>query len=133
MEYYSCNTEQRRGAMEQQDRNCPYCGGGLEVERLRCSSCDIVIEGRIPIPRLARLAPDHRRFIELFVRCSGSLKAVAEQLGVSYPTVRNRLNRVIDALESEEIAERDSRRKILDAVESGAMSVDEAVERLREV
>ena len=119
--------------MEKLTRICPYCKGYMEVERLRCSSCHIAVEGKIAIPRLARLTAEDREFIELFVRSSGSLKAVAKKLGISYPTVRNRLNKVIAALEQEERHEQDARRQILDAIESGEMSVDEAIHLLREL
>lgn len=113
-------------------RDCPYCGGRMEVERLRCCQCKIAVEGQIALPRLARLSPDDREFIELFVKSSGSLKAVAAKLGISYPTVRARLDRVIAALEREETAEHDSRRQILDELEAGRISVDEAIKQLRE-
>ncbi len=119
--------------MEPLNRVCPYCSGDLEIERLRCKGCGIAIEGSISIPRLARLPVEDREFIELFVRSSGSLKAVAAKLGISYPTVRNRLNKVIQHLEDEQERERDSRRAILDAIESGDISVDEAIQRLREL
>ena len=115
------------------NRECPYCSGELEVERLRCSSCNVAIEGQIRLPRLARLSVEDREFIELFVRSSGSLKAVAAKLGISYPTVRQRLNRVIANLEHEDIEERDQRRAILDAIESGDMSVEDAIDALRDL
>jgi len=105
----------------------------MEVERLRCSVCHVAVEGRIPIPRLARLPAADREFIELFVRSSGSLKAVAGKLGISYPTVRNRLNKVIAALAEEERQEKDRRREILDAIDNGTMTVDEAIAQLREL
>ena len=119
--------------MEKLSKECPYCQGTLEIERLRCGSCDVAIEGKISVPRLARLSGEHREFIELFVRSSGSLKAVAEKLGISYPTVRNRLNKVIEALNHEEENDQDERRQILDALEGGDITVDEAVQRLKEL
>ena len=105
----------------------------MEIERLRCSACDVAVEGRIPIPRLARLSGEEREFVELFVRSSGSLKAVAEKLGISYPTVRSRLNRVIESLEEQAEAERDRRREILDEIEQGKLSVEDAILRLKEL
>jgi hypothetical protein len=119
--------------MEKLTRVCPYCDGAMEIERLRCSACHVAIEGRIPIPRLARLSAENREFIELFVRSSGSLKAVAAKLGISYPTVRNRLDRVIAALAEEEKQEKDKRREILDSIDNGSMTVDAAIELLREL
>lgn len=119
--------------MEKLSKECPYCEGELEIERLRCTSCNVAIEGKIGVPRLARLSGEHREFIELFVRSSGSLKAVAEKLSISYPTVRNRLNKVIEALNEEEEKDQDERRRILDALEAGNITVDDAVQRLKEL
>lgn len=119
--------------MDKLTSTCPCCSSAMEIERLRCVNCDVAVEGRIPIPRLARLPAEDREFVELFVRSSGSLKTVAEKMGISYPTIRSRLNRVIAALEEEEANERDIRNQILDEVEKGAISVDEAVRRLREM
>jgi hypothetical protein len=119
--------------VEKLNQTCPYCGGAMQVERLRCSACSIAVEGKIAIPRLARLSVEHREFIELFVRSSGSLKAVAAKLGISYPTVRSRLDKVIAAIEQEEETERDARREILNAIEEGKLSVDEAIQLLRDL
>lgn len=105
----------------------------MEIERLRCTTCAVTLEGHIPIPRLARLSAEDREFVELFVRSSGSLKAVAAKLGISYPTVRGRLNRVIDALGQQAEVEKDARRRILDEIEQGRLTVDEAIERLKEL
>lgn len=105
----------------------------MVVERLRCKQCSVAVEGQIPIPRLARLSAGDREFIELFVRSSGSLKAVAAHLGISYPTVRSRLDRVIVALEQAAGEEHDSRREVLDALEAGKLTVDQAIEKLKEL
>lgn len=119
--------------MKRLTKSCPYCSGTLEIERLRCGTCGVAVEGQIAIPRLARLSAENREFIELFVRSSGSLKAVAAKLGISYPTVRGRLDRVIAALAKEEDEEQDARRDILSEVERGRMTVDDAVQLLREL
>jgi len=119
--------------MEKLTSQCPSCGGLMGIERLRCGACSVTVEGDIPIPRLARLSAEDREFVELFVRSSGSLKAVAAKLGISYPTVRSRLDRVIQALERAEGQERDARRQILDELEAGKLSVDAAVAKLREL
>jgi hypothetical protein len=70
----------------------------MQVTRMGCISCGIAVEADFPAPRLARLPVEHQRFIEMFVLASGNLKAIAEQAGVSYPTVRSRLDKIIDAL-----------------------------------
>ena len=78
--------------------HCPYCHRPMQVTRMSCPACDISVEADFPAPRLARLPVEHQRFIEMFVLASGNLKAIAEQAGVSYPTVRSRLDKIIDAL-----------------------------------
>jgi hypothetical protein len=78
--------------------HCPYCNRAMQVTRMSCPSCEIAIEADFPAPRLARLPVEHQRFIEMFVLASGNLKSIAEQAGVSYPTVRSRLDKIIDAL-----------------------------------
>jgi len=65
---------------------------------MTCPSCEVSIDADFPAPRLARLPVEHQRFIEMFVLASGNLKAIAEQAGVSYPTVRSRLDKIIDSL-----------------------------------
>ena len=78
--------------------HCPYCQRAMQVTGMSCTACGVAIEAEFPAPRLARLPVEHQRFIEMFVLASGNLKAIAEQAGVSYPTVRSRLDKIIDAL-----------------------------------
>ncbi|MEX2169622.1 MAG: DUF2089 family protein [Pirellulales bacterium] len=81
--------------------SCPYCGKVMRTARMACSGCHIAVEGQFPESRLANLPTEHQRFIELFVLAGGSLKQIAEQAGVSYPTIRSRLDKVIEALLAE--------------------------------
>jgi hypothetical protein len=80
---------------------CPYCQKSMTVSRMTCHQCAVSIEAAFPTPRLANLPTEHQRFIEIFVLASGNLKQIAEQAGVSYPTVRSRLDKVIDSLRQE--------------------------------
>ena len=80
------------------DTACPYCRDPMTVTRMGCGRCGVQIEAAFPASRLANLPVEHQRFIEMFVLAGGSLKEMAEQLGVSYPTVRNRLDKVMAAL-----------------------------------
>lgn len=75
---------------------CPSCEGVLTIRRLECCACTTAVEGRFALPVLARLNPEEQAFITNFVKCSGSLKELARLYGVSYPTVRNRLDTVIE-------------------------------------
>jgi len=77
---------------------CPSCDSELAVTRLTCMECQTEVAGHFRLPPLLRLAAEDQRFVEAFIVASGSLKSMANQLNVSYPTVRNRLNRIIDQL-----------------------------------
>ena len=88
--------------MKRMPVSCPSCGGSLAVKRLRCDHCDTEVEGLYSLPPLAGLAPDDHEFILEFIKASGSLKDIAKLLGVSYPTVRNRLDEIIGKLKRNE-------------------------------
>jgi len=82
--------------------SCPSCGGDLAVRRLFCEKCETEVEGLYSLPSLAAMAPDDQEFILEFIKASGSLKDMAGLLGVSYPTVRNRLDEIIRKLRQNE-------------------------------
>lgn len=77
---------------------CQNCGGELKVNRLTCEDCGLSVTGRIALPRLARLSGKDREFVETFVLAAGSLKEAGRMMGLSYPTVRARLDRAIAGL-----------------------------------
>ena len=116
---------------------CPICRSELEVSRLHCSSCDTSIEGRFTGGPIAHLTAEHLDFIVTFVRCEGKINRMEQELGVSYPTIRNRLHEVIRALgyepgkdESVEITP-EKRTSILEDLEAEKISADEAMRMLR--
>jgi hypothetical protein len=78
--------------------SCPSCAGRLAVKRLRCERCETEVEGSYNLPALASLSSEDQEFVVEFVKASGSLKDMASLLKVSYPTVRNRLDQVIENL-----------------------------------
>lgn len=77
---------------------CPSCSSALYVSQLTCPSCTTQISGLFSLPALVRLPEDDQNFILQFFLTSGSLKEMASQLGISYPTVRNRLDDLIAKL-----------------------------------
>lgn len=119
---------------------CPVCGDTLEVTRLHCRQCDTVLEGHFDLGRLSRLSPDQLAFVETFLRCEGTIKRVEKELGISYPTVRARLEDAIRALGYEVISEvsQDSgfsdaeRSEILDRLDRGEISSEEALALLKD-
>lgn len=114
---------------------CPVCKDILEVTTLHCRNCDTTIEGHFSLGRFYQLTPEQLSFIETFVRCEGRINKVEEELGISYPTVRNRLNEVIRALGYEVREETgpssEERKAILERLASGEITAEEAVRLLQ--
>jgi hypothetical protein len=105
----------------------------MAVSRMTCHECGVAIEATFPTPRLVRLPTEHQRFIEIFVLAGGNLKQIAEQAGVSYPTVRSRLDKVIESLRQEIALTQKVRGNILDAVSAGTTPADEAARIIKAV
>ncbi len=82
--------------------SCPSCKAHLNVKSLRCESCNTEVIGTYPLPVLARLSDNDQMFIIKFIKNSGSLKEMATTLKLSYPTVRNMLNEIIERIEEYE-------------------------------
>jgi len=112
---------------------CPACEGALEATHLACTACEMQIEGRFAFPALLRLDREELDFVLAFVRASGSLKELGRIRGQSYPTVRNRLNEIIEKLSADERDPDAERRRILDAIAAGEMTVVEGARRLKEI
>ena len=117
---------------------CPVCNNELEVTKLHCNSCGTSIEGHFEICRFCQLNAEETEFLETFIKCKGNIKEVEKALDISYPTVKRKLNQVISSLgydlESTPEDEKESeRKKILDKLENGAISSEEAVELLSDL
>ena len=116
---------------------CPVCRSELTVSRLHCSSCDTSIEGRFTGGPFAQLTAEHLDFIVTFVRCEGKINRMEQELELSYPTIRNRLHEVIRALGFEPGKEEpvevsvEKRSSVLEELEAGKISADEAMRILR--
>lgn len=78
--------------------HCPSCQVTLSVSQLACSDCDTVISGNYSLPILLQLTPEEQDFIFQFILYSGSLKKMANEIGKSYPTVRNMLDDIIEKI-----------------------------------
>jgi hypothetical protein len=104
------------------------------VERIRLRE-GIAIEGQFEPPALARLTFDDQVFVSAFVRCHGSIREMEKYFGVSYPTIKTRLNRIAEQLEFVEIGTPEKisdKTTILSQLESGEISVKEALEKLKQ-
>lgn len=124
--------------MPQAPGKCPVCSSDLEVVRLQCMSCGTSVEGHFEQSKFNRLDPEQLAFLELFLKARGNIKEVERELGLSYPTVRGRLDALLATLGYvvEESAHRSEvarkRREILDALDAGKLTADDALRLLRE-
>ncbi|MFW5687942.1 MAG: DUF2089 domain-containing protein [Spirochaetota bacterium] len=118
--------------MELRVSTCPACGNSeFRIERLACTNCGTAVEGRFSVSRLATLPDDQVAFVETFLKCRGNIKEVERELGISYPTVRSRLDKVVARLGLGEDETRLGRREILAALERNEMKPEEAVQALK--
>jgi len=116
---------------------CPICKDTLHVTRLHCRACDTTIEGHFTLGRLYQLSAEQLDFVETFLRCEGKINRVEQEIGLSYPAVRARLNDVIRAMGYEvgETADKsvtgETRREILTELNAGRLTTEEALQLLR--
>ena len=79
-------------------QNCPSCNSRMKVKKLQCPHCDTEVEGLYNLSLLSSLSPGDQMFIVDFVKASGSLKEMASHMKLSYPTIRNQLDEIIDKM-----------------------------------
>ena len=111
-------------------------GERIVVERVRLATTGVALEGAFELPPLAQLPMEDQVFVGAFVRSHGSIKEMERLFGVSYPTVKNRLNRIASQLQLVEVTVRAPEPETtaddaLTLLERGEISADEAAERLR--
>jgi hypothetical protein len=78
---------------------CPVCEGELQVTRLNCTTCGTSIDGHFSVGRFSRLNREQLALLESFLRARGNLREIERELGISYPTVRNRVEALVRALD----------------------------------
>lgn len=100
------------------------------VTGVRLEGSDISVAGEFELPPLARLRYEDQVFVSEFVRCHGSIKDMEKAFGISYPTVKNRLNRIIGQLHMVQVEQVSERDEVFELLERGEISVEEAAERL---
>ncbi len=117
---------------------CPVCGGEFVLTTVQCRECDTVLNGRFQTGAFSQVSEEQLAFIELFVRNEGKINRMESDLGLSYPTIRNRLHEVIRALGYEPNEDEfsglseDDRKKILDDLEKGDIEYSEALRLIEE-
>jgi hypothetical protein len=105
-------------------------GASLVIERIRIPEKQIAIEGAFTLPELARLSLEDQVFITAFLRSHGSIKEMEQIFGVSYPTIKARLNRIAGQLEFVDTNPSPSRTEVLDRLKSGEISAADAIREL---
>jgi len=112
---------------------CPVCNSKLKIAKLRCSKCGTVIENDFEFSKFEYLNEEYLNFMEVFLKCRGNIKDVEKELGISYPTVRAKLDEVVSALGYSVIKKSTvGSKEILDMLEKGEISADQAVNMMKE-
>ncbi|MBU5591819.1 DUF2089 domain-containing protein [Clostridium sp. MSJ-4] len=112
---------------------CPVCSKKLKVTKLKCSVCGTTIENEFSLSKFEYLSADQLNFVEVFLKSRGSIKEVEKELGISYPTVRAKLDEVISTL-GYDVPKKSSANntEVLDMLERGEISPEQAVEMLKD-
>ena len=105
-------------------------GQPLVVERVRLTEKDIAIEGSFELPQLAKLSLEDQVFVTAFVRSHGSIKEMEQVFGVSYPTIKSRLNRIAESLEFVDTNPTPSQAEIIDRLKRGEIDAQDAIRQL---
>lgn len=108
---------------------CPVCGKQLKITKLQCTDCHTTIENEFELSNFATLSKEQLSFIETFLKCRGNIKEVEKELGVSYPTVRGKLDDIISSLgySTTKKVEKIDRKKIILMLEKGEITAEEAI------
>ena len=136
--------------MQQLPTICPYCSGEITVTEIYCRQCDMTSRSRftpgpvaefaeaqlVVLRRFARLTPEQLDLLEAFVRCEGKLNRLQEEVGMSYPTLRSRMNDMLRAMgftpQEQDKGQKIERRQILEDLAAGKISAPDAAALLRE-
>ncbi len=112
---------------------CPLCGGETYVTRYQCSQCQSTIEGEFSLNRFSKLSQEQLEIVSLFLINRGNMKEMEKALGISYPTVRNKLDDIVLALgyKTKKDNQGPDREEILRRLAAKEISTDEAVELLK--
>lgn len=123
---------------------CPVCEHQLKAVKLYCQSCGTQIENTFDFPKLLQLSKEQLEFVEVFILSRGNIKDVEKALNISYPTVRAKLDQVIEVLgdgkdsssqsttvEKKKTITSSEKQQVLDLLENGEISAEEALKKLR--
>jgi hypothetical protein len=137
--------------MQKSFNQCPACGGQLVVTEFKCPACQLQMRGEFQSGQLSTLSDDELAFVKVFLSARGNLTEVERVLGISYPTIRNKLDEINNSLnrndgtagsrqkkdeiiiETKTTSAEDLRKDILQQVSDGRLSPAEAVQKLRDI
>jgi Uncharacterized protein conserved in bacteria len=112
--------------------NCPICGGETKVTEIHCRKCETTLKGEFDLCKFCRLTEQQKYFVEVFIKNRGNIKEIEKELGISYPTVRNKLDEVIFALGHKVEKPAVNQKDILEKLSRGEISKEEALKLLNE-
>lgn len=112
---------------------CPVCDKELSVTRLSCGNCYTTIEGAFSLCKFCRLTDEQKHFAEIFIKNRGNIKEIEKELGISYPTVRNKLEDTISALgyNPKFTEPKVDRKEVLEQLSQGEISSEDAIKLLK--
>ena len=111
---------------------CPNCGDQMVITSYRCNSCFTEVHGEFEVDSFSRLDDEDKEFIELFLQKRGSIKDVGEEIGISYPTVRNRIDKIVAKLGGK-VDKKSHRIDILNMLDNGEITTERAKQLLEEI
>ncbi|SHJ27142.1 DUF2089 domain-containing protein [Lutispora thermophila] len=112
---------------------CPVCSSNLEVTKLKCKNCGISIEGDFQLCKFCMLSKEQKEFAEIFIKNRGNIKEIEKEMGISYPTVKNKLESLIEALGyKSQPKEENYKKEVLQQLYDGKISADEAIKLIND-
>ncbi|MFZ5353929.1 MAG: DUF2089 domain-containing protein [Bacillota bacterium] len=114
---------------------CPICSGEIHITEVKCNSCSTTIRGSFTLCKFCQISKEHKEFAEIFIKNRGNIKEIEKELGLSYPTVKGKLDSLIEALGYKNqpvYVSPEKKRDILDKLDRGEISSEEALMLLNE-
>jgi hypothetical protein len=109
--------------------DCPYCGHAMTPVVMRCEQCDIEVRGEFQQTRFSQLSGEDLEFLEQYLLAGFNIKSLAEESGLGYVAIRNRLDRVIKSYQKL-LGFEEMKRSILERLEKGQITAEQAAELL---